>query len=125
VLLCWWLWCVALAVAVTLGTGLPWWARALALTAGGWLAWRGHHHIWRNSAAIRRLGWDADGNWWLVGDRGLQRGVEWLPPLRQLGPWLWIHFRVAGHKHWVLIDCRITEPRALSALKARATLLHH
>ena len=124
-LCCWWAWCGTLALALALGTPLPWWARLPALLATYWLAWRGHCHIWRNPAAVRQLGWDTDGEWLLVDDRGLHTNLEWQPPLRQLGPWLWLGFQVAGHKHWVLIDTRLTEPRAISALKARATLLRH
>jgi hypothetical protein len=124
-LLVWWLWCTALAIAALLGTGLPWWGRLCALLATGWWGWRGHCQLWRNPGVIRQLGWNAEGHWLLISNRGLQAGVEWLPPLRQLGPWLWVGFRVAGHRQWVLIDSRLTEPRAISALKARATLLRH
>jgi hypothetical protein len=122
-LVCWWLWCAALALALGLGTALPAWARMVAVVFIASLGWRGHCQIWRNPTAVRQLGWNADGQWLLVSDRGLQSGVEWLPPLQQLGPWLWACFLVAGHKKWVLIDTQLTEPGALCAFKARATLL--
>jgi len=122
-LACWWLWCAGLALALAVGTGLPPWARAAAILLLGALAWRGHGHLWRNPRAIRQLGWDSGGHWLLVDGQGLHARVEWRPPLRQLGPWLWLGFVADGHKRWVLLDTRLTEPGALSALKARATLM--
>jgi hypothetical protein len=122
-LIVWWGWCGLLVLALGLGTALPLWARLAAMGVTVWLGWRGHGHIWRQPGAVRQLGWNAEGQWLLVNDRGLQADVAWLPPLRQLGPWLWLRFRIAGHKQWVLIDTRLTEPQELSALKARAILL--
>jgi hypothetical protein len=122
-LLCWWIWCGMLALTLVSGSGLPAVVRLGMLLPLACLAWCGHCQIWRDPAGVRQLGWNADGRWWLLDGRGFHGEIAWLPPLRQLGPWLWACFRVAGHKQWVLVDVRITEPGALSALKVRATLL--
>jgi hypothetical protein len=96
--LAWWLWCGVRVLALGLGIALPVWLRAGTVAATAWLAWRGHCQIWCGRAAVRQLRWDADGQWLRVSDHGLQSGEEWVPPLRQRGPWLWVGLWVAGHK---------------------------
>jgi hypothetical protein len=123
VLAVWWAWCLGLVAALLLAGGLPWWGRLLASAAVMWLSRAGHCQLWSDPAAIRQLGWDAAGEWMLCDASGALAGVTLEPPLWPFGPLLWVGFRVAGQKRWVLLDRAVTEPAALCALKARVQLL--
>lgn len=113
----WHAWCGAVALALAVGLGWPWWGRLPALAALGLLWRRGRDWLAYPGDAPRRLVWDRRGRWW-VQDPG--RGLR---PLRlaalphRLGPWLWFLFRDEAGLDLTVIDARYAEPVGLCRLQ--------
>ena len=115
----WVTWCLGLACALGAGCDLPAPARAaLVLTALGAL-WGGFRALLApGGAGDIRLSWEADGRWRLLTAAGAATYVEAGAP-RRLGPLIWVCWRHAGRRRYLLLDGTGMEPARLAMLKAR------
>lgn len=101
----WLLWCVAVAMALAGGTGLPWAMRLCSLLVLIALAWRGDQLLRRQKLP--------SGDY-VCPDNGVRR----------LGSLFWL--RLSQHsRSWVVLDAGVMEPDRLAALKGSLKLVRH